>query len=453
MKVSEKREFVGEFYLPRNPGHKIPGTLKIGLNGEVRLETFGNFEPFPKNETQRYLSLINGEVTDVGRVALIDCCYRSESVPLDGSPKKAIIDARYALCNLYVAYENREEIKFDTLHFSVEHLRKWFNFAGTNSQQRSTKHGSDMKELLDIVGTTMTGDDRTEKFTINNIPQKSIIENLDDGIKLQFVLDANLFRSVDEVKITQNAFIKITSDRPRPLSYFTDLVGKTNTFLCLAIGEIVCIKDVVVPKDGQHPTVQIYYQSFVRAEKYQERNFSGALCQFQDIEENFPAIFNDWIKNYELTRPTYSLYLSCRMERVKSLEIAFLSLVQALENLHEAGRELYGWPKNNGLEGKLKKLIFTFEDLIPRDQVDVWNEITENAVGVRNYLTHYNKPEFKEKSENLSVIDALYRNLEAMIQLHFLKQIGFSNQKIASILKRAHWLSLGTALRWPYQGK
>jgi len=77
MKVSEKKEFVGEFYLPSNPGYKIPGVLKIGLNGEVQLETSGNFKPLPMNSNQWGLPLINGDVADVGCVTLLDCRYKS----------------------------------------------------------------------------------------------------------------------------------------------------------------------------------------------------------------------------------------------------------------------------------------------------------------------------------------------------------------------------------------
>lgn len=413
MKVSEKKEFVGKFYLPSNPGHKIPGTLEIGLNGEVRLEMSGNFEPSPRNESLWDIPLINGEVADVWCVTLLDCRYRN--LAFGGRPKTTHIVARCALCNLDATYEKKEEVEFNNLRFSVEHLNRWLGF----------------------VGVKQTGDP-IKGMTIDYVLPKGITIKLGGGIETKFAFDASWsLPRADGIKIDQYAHIEIASEQPRSLSYLTDLVGKINVFLCMATDEVVCIKNVAIPKNGYRDTVQIYYQSFIRAEESRKWNTTYSLCTFFDIEENFPAILNRWIETYELTRPTYSLYLLCKMGEAGYVENMFLSLVQALENLCEAGYALYGWPKNKGLKQKLKKLIFTFKDLIPRDQVAMWDEIIEDAVGVRNYLTHYSKtaPKFKEKSENPGVVYFLYKKMEVIIQLHFLKQIGFDNREIENHLK------------------
>lgn len=375
MKVSEKKEFVGEFYLPQDPRYKIPGVLKIGLNGEVCLEICGNFEPFPYDEIQQCHPMINGDVTSVGRVALVDCFYRKFSSPLGGPQQKNMINARFALCNLNTDYENADEIKFNKLHFSVEHLNEWLGFVGGN----------------------LIFNDRKEA-TIKYTHPEDITVELDDGIQMQFAFNSKYsMRVFDGDKVIQSAYIGIESKQSLSLSDFTDLVGKINVFLCLALNDIVCIKDVAVPKDGHQSAIQIYYQSFVRAEKSRKRHFSGALCQFHDIEDNLAAILNGWLKKYEFTRPTYSLYLSCKMGGVRYTQNMFLSLVQALENLSEAGCDIYDdWPepeRNEKLKSKLNKLICTFkEDLIPRDQYAMWDEIIEDVRGVRNYLPTTAKP-------------------------------------------------------------
>ena len=426
---------MGEFYLPSKPDHKILGRLNIGLDGEVWLEIFGNFETFPYDEAQLYrpLPLINGEVADVGRVALIDCCYRSVSFSLSGPQKKNRIDARYALCNLSVRYENEEEIEFNTLLFSVEHLNSWLNFVGVRQ-----------------AGTPVEG------MTISYILPEDITIKLSDGVEIQFTFGVSWSPPcADGVKITQKAYIRLTSEQPRSLFYFTDLADKINAFLCLALGVVVCIKDVIADKQKINnrvlPAIEIYYQPSVRMEKSSKWNRSHAPFQFRDIKENLTAIFNKWIKNYELTWPTYFLYLSCIM-KAGYIETMFLSLVHALENLYEAACVLYGWPKKRGLKQKLEELIFTFRDLIPDDQDAIWNEIIKDVVGVRNYLTHYNKPGFMEKAETPKVVYILYEKLSVIIQLHFLKQVGFSNQEIKSLFKKeAHRLE--EKFYRPYYGK
>lgn len=431
MKVSEKKEFVGEFYLPQDPRYKIPGVLKIGLNGDVRLEIFGNFRRHPLLENEWNVPLINGEVADVGLVTILDCHYRS--LTLGSTLKQTPIVARCALCNLDAAYKNKDEIKFNAVRFSVEHLNRWLN----------------------SVGAKRFGDNLEEGVTIKYVLPENIIIKLDDGIEIWFAFSANSpFPHADEVKISQSAHIRLTSEQPQSLSYFIDLVGKINTFLCMALGKVVCIKDVVAPKDGRHSAVQIYYQSFIRNEKSQGWHFSDALCAFHDVETNFPATLNQWIEKYELTRPTYSLYLLCRMGEAGYVENMFLSLVQALENLHEATHDLYGCTKHKGLKQKLEKLIFTFKDLIADDRTTKWNDIIRDVVGIRNYLTHYSKTasNFKEKSENPMVVYSLYKKLEVIIQLHFLKQIGFSNQEIGHLMRTIAY-ELESEFSRPYQSK
>jgi len=416
---------VGAFYLPRNPGHKIPGTLKIGLNGDVRLETFGNFEPLPQGVHQWDFSLINGEVTDVGRVALIDCYCESMSSTPDFPQAKTKIVARCALCNLDTESGNKDEIKFNAMRFSVEQLNRWLGFFGMNQM----------------------GDD---------IPEDIVIK-LDDAVEVRFVFEENWCTSqFHEINMTRFFYIRIKSEQPRPLSYFIGLIHKINVFLCMALDEIVCIKDVMVDERKNNyrhlPNIEIYYKSFIRAEKSPRQSVSGVLCKFDDIKEDVSSILNGWIKNYESAHPTYSLYLSCKMGEIEYVENMLLFLIQALENLYnKVGRPLYGWPKNKGLKGKLKK-IFTFEDLILDDQY--LNKTIKDIEGVRNYLTHYGQAtfEFKEKSEDLRLVATLCQKLESVIQLHFVKQIESSTQEIQGALKTAAY-RLESIFRDPYHGK
>jgi len=162
----------------------------------------------------------------------------------------------------------------------------------------------------------------------------------------------------------------------------------------------------------------------------------GPLVAFDDIKESLPAILNGWIKNYESAHLTYSLYLSCKMGEIEYVENELLSLVQALENLYnKIGRPLYGWPRNKGLEGKLKKILAFEEGLILDDQH--LNKTVKDIVGVRNYLTHYGGPasEFKGKADDVRVVATLCQKLGAAVQLHFVKQVECSAEENRDIFK------------------
>jgi len=144
------------------------------------------------------------------------------------------------------------------------------------------------------------------------------------------------------------------------------------------------------------------------------------------------------LENYGSAHITYSLYLSCRMGEIEYVENMLLSLVQALESLYnKVGRPLYGWPRNKGLDGKLRKILAFEEGLILDDQY--LNEVIGDVVGIRNYLTHHggSASEFKEKSEDLRVVASLCRKLEVAIQLHFVKQVELSAPETRGIFKMA----------------
>jgi len=206
--------------------------------------------------------------------------------------------------------------------------------------------------------------------------------------------------------------------------------------------KLVMTQDVMVDDRkndyGYLPSIEIYYKSFVRAEGSPRQSEFGMLFAFDDIKESMPATLNGWIKNYGSAHITYSLYLSCRMGEIEYVENMLLSLVQALESLYnKVGRPLYGWPRNKGLDGKLRKILAFEEGLILDDQH--LNEVIGDVVGIRNYLTHHggSASEFKEKSEDLRVVASLCRKLEVVIQLHFVKQIELSAPKTRGVFKMA----------------
>ena len=420
MRVSKQIEVMGEFWLPSSPKKKVPGVLTINSHGEILLEIAKDFFDIASfaNNPQLNISLIHGKVDDLGFIRFVNCFYIRRAMTFSGTDRKSLLCANFVVCG--VKYQKEEEITFSTFSFSVDCLYHWLNISGAEINLH---------------------DDRN--VSIKYSCPKSIDIKLNEGMQIQIGFGRNeSYVPSDEIKITQTSRIYLLSEKPKSLLYFVDMVRKINTFLCMAMDEIVCIKDVWAT-DPKNNKFNIYYQSPIYTEKIPAK-FSDALMlfNFHSIERNAPAVFRKWIDNYEYLEPTYSLYLCCQMGDLKYVNFKFLSLVQSLENLRTIMHVLDGCSKPEfHLDQKLEKLIFTFENLIPSDSHSTWDKTIADIVGIRNYLTHYNdNSKFKEKAKNPRILYFLCEKMNAIIQLHFLRQSQFNDKEIEGIMNRCHEL-------------
>lgn len=69
MRLSEKFEKAGYFWLPTTPAEKVPGTLKISESGEAELEIIGVFGGLKKSFNDNpNIKRINGVIEKEGLV-------------------------------------------------------------------------------------------------------------------------------------------------------------------------------------------------------------------------------------------------------------------------------------------------------------------------------------------------------------------------------------------------
>ena len=413
MRVSKQIEVLGEFWLPSNPAKKVSGKLTINSNGKILLEitkAFVGRHSSPDNP-QSDLFSINGEVNNLGFVRLVECFYIRMTATPYGPGRKSLIHVNFAVCA--VEHQKEEEITFSTFSFSVDRLNHWLDIRGAEIKRHDNKN-----------------------ISIKYSPPKSIDIKLNEEMKIQigfYVDHADILNG--KIKITQISRIHFLSEKPKSLLYFVYMVQKINTFLCMATNNIVCIKDVSAT-DPENNEYDIYYQSSIYTETPAKWDDGPMLFNFHSIKENAPAVFREWIDNYEHLEPTYSLYLFCQTREVRYVNFEFLFLVQSLENLWETMQVLDGCSKQKRtLNGKLKKLIFTFKNLISSDSRSTWGKVIADIVGIRNYLTHYTpKHEFTEKAKNVKTLHFLCQKMNVIIQLHFLRQSKFSDEKIKEIM-------------------
>jgi hypothetical protein len=191
------------------------------------------------------------------------------------------------------------------------------------------------------------------------------------------------------------------------------------------------------------------------------------LFRYHDIRDTACDIFNNWLNAYEVIEPSFYLYFSSKTGGHKYLESKLLSLAQGLETYHRrksketrmdvgdyealvsiilkacppdkqewlSGRLRHGNEINLGT--RLKEVIEPFRDHIGNNEDR--KKLIRSIVNARNYFTHYDDPVDIDPT-NIQALWDLCMKMEAIYQLHFLKEIGFTNEQINNVVKNSNEL-------------
>ena len=274
-----------------------------------------------------------------------------------------------------------------------------------------------------------------------------------------------------EARISEKIYFKLVSQSARELDEFVSMARKITEFLCFATNKIVCLDSMSATSDdltretGDGKTIpvliNIYYSSWPYAKDEPKINLYNMLFGFKEIQSDVERIINNWIKNYEKYDSAFRLYFLAKMGEQTYLEERFITLAHSLEVYHRRlsnekqmdeveFRELVEnlieqcpEKRRKWLEGKLrygnevnlrkriKRLIEPFKSLFGNNKKR--KKLINRIVDTRNYLTHYDLS-LEEKAAKGRDLWPLCMKMELLLELHFLQVIGFSREKIDSIV-------------------
>ena len=449
MRIREEYKKSGYFWLPDNEDNKIPGTLTISDGGEIELEVVGLFDESIKALNGKDdLSRIIGSVEKDGLITLENCFYKNKNISF-GAISKSLVVVNQVLSG--VAYEKDEVVTFNTVSFSIEGLNEW----------------------LGISGISVLYGDNYRTATISYTPQDEIVYNLNNGFKLHIFFGYSLpgIGFTHEAKITQQAYLKLSSDEAKEFPEFMATIHQLTSLLCFAIDETVSISDVsatskdilIELSEGKKKPVpiKIYYPSLPFSENIPKIYNHKMLFQFLHIRQNAELIINNWLETYSIIRPALGLYFSAVSGMHKYLDGKFLALAQGLETYHRrtssetlmdidkfrklvarliclAPKEHRKWLKGRLIHGneinlgqRIKKIIEPYKSYLGNSKER--SKIIRGIVNTRNYLTHYSEELEKEAADNKDLW-ILCQKMEAIFQLHLLQQLGFTDSEIQGIL-------------------
>jgi len=274
MRIEEEYKKTGYFWLPEEEENKIPGILSIDDGGKIELEIVGHFDEGLKPLSgDGNLSRIIGHVEKDGLVTLDDCFYTKKNFSF-GAISKSKVVVNKVLSG--AAWDKDEKVVFNTFSFSVDCLDEWVGISG--------------------IDVDNDWDRRTATIRYN--PPEKIRMDLENGMTLEICFSYTLpgFPNLTEAKITQRAYFRLESEKPRDLNDFTSTAFKITNLMCFAMDEVVSLKNVSatsseILRDGsddkKYPVpISIYYQSIPFSEKIPKKTWHEMLFNFGAIKTN-----------------------------------------------------------------------------------------------------------------------------------------------------------------------
>lgn len=480
MRVLERIQTKGYFWLPRNPEEELPGELHISGLGQIELSLMGVFDDPEQDGTgaaKAFLGHLDeidricGRTYEGGYVTLINCLRTRVKTNL--APGKylnsSVFIATFALVGVDL---DEDEVAFSKLNFTVEGLDDWLRF-------ETFKHSARME--------ANDGDGKTEllrKGTVDYFTRSSPLFTLNDGINVQFhspvLNDLSRHPSIS-LSLRPQPYISLISIKPQHFKCFIDLADRIQKFISLAVDQEVQFQSFTFLDDSldQKVPIQMFFQTRASRKPEYRHRIQKVLFALPDIEDQFENMMNSWIKLFEQGNagPALNLYFAAAWKETDLLDTNTLFLTQAIEILHRQTL-----PQNKPMNQKVfRKMINEFFDStsvqIPeliklkirqanqpslRDRVDEalapfgsWfrdnehdKDFAKRVSDTRNYFTHYPR-HLKGNYQDSEQLMSLHIKLEVLLLLHILQLVGFNESQLSQIISNSQ--RLGKTLRAPRQ--
>jgi hypothetical protein len=451
MRVAEEIRRSGYFWLPGKDEYKAPGILIVSDGAKISLEIIGSFAgptgSISDLKDEMIIGRVIGQVEKSGLVTLENCFFTTKRFSFGGISKSQI-NVGWAL--LGVAFDPDEIILFDGLTVSIEGLDEWIGLSGIETHIDQDLKSFTLHYAKPASETLIKTDDMTVSFDFGyNIPSGT---------------------PAIEAKVRQNAFFKIQTEELKTPKYFINMVNRLRDFLSLAVDQTVSIKEVsatnsnIIEKfddiGSKVVRMEIYFPAINHSDIEPKIAPHKMLFRYQDIGEQPEKVLASWLALYDTIEPVMNLYFASKAGAQKFLDGRFLALAQAMETLHRrtstetamqqdqfeqlVAMIVKGCPDEHK-EWLQQRLYYGNEISLARRIARLFEPFTElfgdNAerkkikrmiTDTRNYLTHYDE-KLSDKAAKGRNLWVLCQKMEALLQLHFLKTLSFTNQQISSV--------------------
>lgn len=442
--MDKKLDIKGRWWLPKNPEHKVYGTLEYSRGNIGKLELFGGLEL----DTQS--TLIIGESSTGDKYTLNDCYVNSFRSGSHGF--------RTMIYNVYEIFENvhfetKNDIKFEGISVQFSNTLQWSRLSALEIDQ----------ELFE--GT----------FSLDfNLPKPKCVEfeNKNELCLELYSRYPQFLREVSsKIEIEQFSIFTFRFDKAKKFEEIShDYVRHLQNLLTLAITHPVSIEflcghinhpgyESAEEIRGKPVNIYLHWKDNFNSDR--DIIYQNMLFTFPDVEEKWESLIANWFQKREQLEPVITLYFSTLYNSYLYVENNFLSLVNALESYHrrtfdtqefeeekknelikqvqDAVDEKYhqvisrklNYMNEPSLRSRLKEVYDSNRKVL--DKYIRRKQFCDKTYVTRNYYTHYDE-NLKSRINKIDPVD-LIKKLEIVIEVCLLKELGFELSEIENCLE------------------
>lgn len=468
--LSVEREWVGNWWLPGDDEHTVPGILRYVPTSGLRLDLVGGFD----TESRKSIGH-NAWTIGVGRThwdmfhgvaenqlfTLRDChMATAKTYNLLSLPSSMTVRPTVALIGIHQS----EEDVFGAVAVAIENPASWVG-------------GSKMRQTIDFK----------KGSRLFAAPRESDTCDLDD-------MTVSVHRSTstptlrrsrrdDTVAIHEAATVSVEFESPRSLDDVLDIVSSARDMVSLAwfapsapiwvrLDAVVDDATLAYPTRTNSTSVELYYRAPVEAQPDEDRPKDRPLFFLEDVA--FDEFIRRWFRSEWLPVPRRML-LGALYEPRGYLEPQVITVVSAAESLHRRLSDLTAMPAAEFQEVRaalleavpksrkdwLRNLLTRNEPSLPQRLVDLVGRLDERvinqvvpdprawarrAANARNALAHDGSTE-DQTPEQLYQLTLVSRTVVALVVLN---ELGLSPDAQLKLLNErqdfAHAASIGREL-------
>jgi len=436
--VIETRTYRGYWWLPESETKKLSGTLTI-TKGDAKLELLGHFgyHLISETETEKVYSLsleeqprILGVSTDGNAITLEGHQFASTTENFPGIPTSSYV-REVALIGAHFAVD--EEISFDEISIRGSDLNTWTEVSGFSTHVGMEKHKEKDYLIVSNVDISFEAPDDIEiplaggerAFIRFNAPSKGI------GPR------------TDHVGLHQEAALHLRFTKRASLDQVFERVGHIRNFLSLAVGRPVAIlsvtgyqDDFVREKSETRIPIDLLWEIPLNPDPPTRRRETWQmLFTLPGVKADISRAMRAWFAKQARLKPVFNLFFGSRYHPDLYVEVRFLLHAQALETYDYRRRRK---PGKNTLVQRIGDVLDECKTVSKRivGSTPAEREAFIEAVrDARNYYTHYN-PKLEKKVARGAALLLLLVQMQAIIEMSLLRELGFPARAINEILER-----------------
>jgi hypothetical protein len=451
------QSFVGLWWLPASPDVRLHGTLSFNPAEGNSLTLTGAFHDLRHFFASTQDQIILGESVDGKAVTLFRSLPTHFTSPSGGIPTTGY-RATFALIGHH--FQDPDSIAFHQYRVRYSFLEQW-------AAQGVYQLGHEDAEA-----------DRPERHIISYTPPADVACEV-AGFVITLTSQVSIAGGwATQPSITHRNIFKIRSEKPLSL---LDFLHSTNVllqnFLALAIGratrpiEIIGRRDDILDQiDNDHfEQRDITILQKVANLPSEESTIlpNQMLFTFSEIAAQFENTLRQWFSREAILRPVYNLYFATVNSNALYAEDEFLSLIYAVETYHRRTRQgkYLAEPAidevrqalTNAIppsvpddlrtsliqklkyinEFSLRRRIKEVLNLLPNVFsifIEDFDAFIDVIVNTRNYFTHHDAT-LETRSLKGKELYAATHKLDAIVQICFLLELGFSEESMTKIVQ------------------